>query len=111
MTQEEALCDAASRGHPEVVRVLIDFFGASQHADRLFRRALVNAAEDGTIESAAVLTTKIYLAAQHDDLFSALLVAASNGHVEVVRHLVKTGAPINAQDHQRIHGTTSSGKQ
>ncbi|ERF71221.1 hypothetical protein EPUS_08139 [Endocarpon pusillum Z07020] len=108
----KALCDAASRGHPEVLRVLVDFFGASQHADRLFRRALVNAAEDGTIESVVALTTKINFAAQHDDLFSALLVAASNGHFEVVRHLLKTGAPINAQDHQgytALHLAASNG--
>ncbi len=104
LTQYEALRFAALRGHSEVLCELLDFFGSSLNAQRLFRTTLLHATDNGKIENVEDVTRRIDFAANDPDLTQVLFMAAEKGHVEVVHHLLKIGTPVNAQN---LQGSTA----
>lgn len=99
LTQHEALDYSAWRGHSEVLRELLNFFGSSPNAQDLYKTTLVNAVDNGRIESVKDVIKKINFAVDDRQfLIPILFAAASKGHVEVIRYLLELGTPVNALD-------------
>jgi type IV protein arginine methyltransferase len=60
---------------------------------------LITAATDGdTSQVRDLITQNANVAYQDGQGVSALMLAAENGHIEIVRLLLDAGAPWNAQD-------------
>ena len=100
LTQHEALTYAALRGHSEVLRELLNFFSGSMNAQQLYRETLLYAVYNGRIESVNDVIRRIDFVANDPILTQVLFMATLYGHVEVVRHLLKTGTLVNTQNQQ-----------
>lgn len=100
LAQSEALDYAALRGHAEVLHELLDFFSGSQDAQNLFRRTLIRTVDNGRLKSLEDVVSRIDLEPNDPILAQAILMAASRGHVEVVRYLLKKGVKITLQDQE-----------
>ncbi|KAL9616483.1 MAG: hypothetical protein Q9160_008651 [Pyrenula sp. 1 TL-2023] len=111
LAQKQALTLAALRGHSEVLSVLLDFFSSSPDAQDLYRYVLPSTIDNGRLKSVEDLTKRIHFTTGDTALREAILLAAPKGHVEVVRHLLSIGAPIDVQDGQGstlLHLATSN---
>lgn len=95
---------AAESGHAAIVRGIIERGGDPKQPDKSGRTPLMAAASLRHIAAAEALT-------QHDcaigakaasDGVSALYAASANGHLAMVDLLVRSGAPLDAVDHDNI---------
>ena len=93
------LLDAASHGHTEVVKRLLDR-GADINAKYDYgQTALFRAADNGHIEVVKLLLDRgAHIYAPYDDGWMLLLCAAYRGRTELVKLLLDRGADINAED-------------
>jgi len=100
-----ALMWAASSGHAEIVRVLIDQGAAIDIEDNDGRTALVWTADRGHIETVRLLIDKGAAIDIQDNMsWTALMLAARYGHAEIARLLIDNGADI---DIKNINGSTA----
>ncbi|MCJ1265803.1 hypothetical protein MMC22_005684 [Lobaria immixta] len=91
------LYQAVSRGHPEIVKLLLTA-GADVNAQGFFEgKALQRAVMNAHLETEAFTDggSRYFYEA------TALHYAASEGHLEIVRLLLTAGADINAQSHNK----------
>ncbi len=94
-----ALIWAATKGHTEVVKALIEA-GANLNAqDKNGYTALIWATREGRAEVVeALIDAKADLNAQDYEGKTALILAARKGRTEVVKALIEAEADLNAQD-------------
>lgn len=103
-----ALMEAASRGHTDTVRTLLEKGGDVDATDNAGRTALMEAAFEGYTETARVLLDKGANINAHDkEGWTPLFWAAFSRRTETVRFLLEKGADVNAknkyQDTALIH--------
>lgn len=91
-----ALEDAASNGHLEIVKILID--GDDWTNSGKYNRALACAAENGHLDIIKFLSENGADYRANDNL--ALMHASEKGHLPIVKFLVKNGADIHANNNQ-----------
>jgi ankyrin repeat protein len=96
-----ALMTAAMGGHTAVVQLLLEHGADVTAADPEGSTPLMNAAENGTVAVLELLTAAAsndpaYVNTMSKAGFNALIIAAAHGHVEAVRHLLKSGANAEA---------------
>ena len=93
------LHDAASNGHVDVAKVLIQNGADVNAVDEIKRTPLHTAAQKGLVDVAKVLIQNgADVNAVHNKKISPLHWAASKGHVDVAKVLIQNGADVNAVD-------------
>ena len=103
-----ALMEAASRGHTDTVRTLLEKGGEVDATDNAGRTALMEAAFEGYTETARVLLDRGANINAHDkEGWTPLFWAAFSRRTDTVRFLLQKGADVNAknkyQDTALIH--------
>ncbi|KFA55211.1 hypothetical protein S40293_09949 [Stachybotrys chartarum IBT 40293] len=93
-----ALQAASSRGHLEIVKLLLDKGADINAQGGEYGTALQAASSGGYLETVELLLDQgADINAQGDEYSNALLAASSGGHLEIVKLLLDQGADINAQ--------------
>lgn len=96
---DTALRNASSRGHLEIVRLLLAAGANVNVKDKILRTALIRASDHGFTEIVQILldagadvNTRDHAAC------TALIWASISGRTEIVRLLIAAGADVNVQD-------------
>lgn len=102
VTEAEAMCEAASRGHVDIVRHILDAGRVNVNYRSHFGTALCRAALNGQTEVAELLigTPRVDLKSRNDPQRQIpLTVAAKQGRLDIVKLLLGAiGVEINSKD-------------
>jgi ankyrin repeat protein len=98
--QRTALLMASFNGHTPVVKLLLDKGALLSHRDLAGRTALMYAASGSNVDTVALLLEAgaEVNAADNDEKFTALMLAAAEGQAKVVEVLLKHNADATLRD-------------
>ena len=91
----DALCNAASRGHVNIGRLLLDRGAALENPDNISISAIYLAVLNGQTEFVRLLLQYGFCVdSRHYDGCTPLMVAAERGHLDTVQLLLQAGKAI-----------------